>query len=132
MLKGGFKMVYLDNAATTAVRPEVLEVIHDSLMSDFGNPSSTYRIGKKVKHAMIQARKQLAELLNVDESEVYFTSGATEANNWAIRSKAEKSKELGHIMNYKKRIVRKYSSTETDCIAIKCVRIGSLFYKWCD
>ncbi|TLQ41067.1 cysteine desulfurase [Ruoffia tabacinasalis] len=88
-------MVYLDNAATTAVRPEVLEVIHDSLLNDYGNPSSTYRLGKKVKHSMIQARKQLAELLNVDESEVYFTSGATEANNWAIRSQAEKSKELG-------------------------------------
>ncbi|WWL40784.1 aminotransferase class V-fold PLP-dependent enzyme [Ruoffia tabacinasalis] len=40
-------MVYLDNAATTAVRPEVLEVIHDSLLNDYGNPSSTYRLGKK-------------------------------------------------------------------------------------
>lgn len=88
-------MVYLDNAATTKVRPEVVKVIHESLMNDYGNPSSTYRIGKTVKHSMIQARKQLAELLKVSESEIYFTSGATESNNWAIRSQAMKSREMG-------------------------------------
>lgn len=88
-------MVYLDNAATTPVHPAVVQVIQDALMNDYGNPSSTYRIGKSVKHALIQARKQLAELLNVSETDVYFTSGATEANNWAIIAQANKSREFG-------------------------------------
>lgn len=88
-------MVYLDNAATTPLRSEVLEVIQESLLEDFGNPSSTYRIGKSAKHKLIKARKQLAQLLNVDEKEIYFTSGATESNNWAIRSQAIKSRDLG-------------------------------------
>lgn len=88
-------MVYLDNAATTPIRPEVIELMTESLNEDFGNPSSTYRIGKSAKHKLIKARKQLAELLNVNEKEVYFTSGATESNNWAIRSQANRSRQLG-------------------------------------
>lgn len=88
-------MVYLDNAATTPIRPEVVEVITDALKSEYGNPSSTYRIGKSVKYTLIKARKRLAELLHVDENDVYFTSGATESNNWAIRSQAKISRHLG-------------------------------------
>lgn len=88
-------MVYLDNAATTPIRPEVIDVITNSLKEDYGNPSSTYRIGKTAKYHLIKARQQLATLLNVDENEVYFTSGATESNNWAIRSQAQMSRQLG-------------------------------------
>lgn len=94
-MKGGIRMVYLDNAATTPIRPEVIEVISASLQEDFGNPSSTYRIGKTAKYKLIKARQQLAALLNVEENEVYFTSGATESNNWAIRSQAQMSRQLG-------------------------------------
>lgn len=88
-------MVYLDNAATTPVREEVLEVIHQALKDNYGNPSSTYEIGKSAKRLLNNARKQLAELLNVPESNVYFTSGATEANNWAIRSQAYTARDKG-------------------------------------
>lgn len=87
-------MIYLDNAATTPLREEVVEVIHQALLNDFGNPSSIYKKGKSAKHAMILAKKSIADSLNIDETSLYITSGATEANNWAIRSQAKVAREL--------------------------------------
>ena len=78
-------MIYLDYAATTPVRDEVVQTIQEALIESFGNPSSTYRIGKSTKYLLTQARKSLANLLNVSEHDIFFTSGATESNNWAIR-----------------------------------------------
>ena len=88
-------MIYLDYAATTPVRDEVVQTIQEALIESFGNPSSTYRIGKSTKYLLTQARKSLANLLNVSEHDIFFTSGATESNNWAIRSQAELARKLG-------------------------------------
>lgn len=88
-------MIYLDYAATSPVRREVVETVQETLVTHFGNPSSSYRIGKAAKYQLQQARQRMASLLEVEESSLYFTSGATEANNWAIRSQAEQARQLG-------------------------------------
>ncbi|WP_124057590.1 cysteine desulfurase family protein [Vaginisenegalia massiliensis] len=88
-------MIYLDYAATSPVRPEVLARIQESLAHQFGNPSAVYSIGKQAKQALRQARNQLARALGVSAKDIYFTSGATEANNWAIRSQAYQARHLG-------------------------------------
>ncbi|MGO4927243.1 cysteine desulfurase family protein [Fundicoccus sp. Sow4_D5] len=95
-------MIYLDYAATTPVREEVVQTIQEALINSFGNPSSTYRIGKASKHQLTLARAELARILGVHESEIFFTSGATESNNWALRSQAEQAFKLGkgnHIVS---------------------------------
>lgn len=86
-------MIYLDNAATSPLREEVIAVIHQALLHEYGNPSSIHRIGKSAKHAMILAKRSIAQSLKIDETTLYITSGATEANNWAIRSQAKVARE---------------------------------------
>ena len=78
--------VYLDNAATTALDPEVFEAMKPFLLEDFGNPSSTHSHGRKVRAAIESARKKVAELLNCTPGEIIFTSGGTEADNTLIIS----------------------------------------------
>ena len=78
--------VYLDNAATTPIDPEVFEAMKPYLMEDFGNPSSTHAHGRKVRAAIESARKKVAELINCTPGEIIFTSGGTEADNALIRS----------------------------------------------
>lgn len=78
--------IYLDNAATTSVRPEVVEEMIKVLTNDFGNPSSTYSIGRHSKALIESARKSIAKHFNVSASEIIFTSCGTEGNNWIIRS----------------------------------------------
>jgi cysteine desulfurase len=78
--------VYLDNAATTPLDPEVFEAMRPFLMNDFGNPSSTHSHGRKVRAAVESARKQVAALLSCTPGEVIFTSGGTEADNTIIAS----------------------------------------------
>src|SRR4030095_6797162 len=78
--------IYLDNAATTPLDPEVFEAMKPFLMNDFGNPSSTHSHGRKVRAAIESARKKVAELLNCTPGEIIFTSGGTEADNAIIRS----------------------------------------------
>jgi len=73
--------VYLDNAATTALDPEVFEAMKPFLLEDFGNPSSTHWHGRKVRAALESARKKIAELLHCTPGEIIFTSGGTEADN---------------------------------------------------
>ena len=81
--------VYLDNAATTPLDPEVFEAMKPFMMEDFGNPSSTHAHGRKVRAAIESARKKVAELLNCTPGEIIFTSGGTEADNAIIRSAVE-------------------------------------------
>ena len=76
--------IYLDNAATTPLDPEVFEAMKPFMMEDFGNPSSTHAHGRKVRAAIESARKKIAELLNCTPGEVIFTSGGTEADNTLI------------------------------------------------
>lgn len=77
--------IYLDNAATTAIREEVIEAMVDVLRNQYGNPSSIHGFGREVRAALEGARKKVATLLHASPSEIFFTSGGTEANNTAIR-----------------------------------------------
>lgn len=88
-------MIYLDYAATTPVCPEVAEAIQVALLENFGNPSSIHQLGKKAKQQLESARRRIATALGVNREAIYFTSGATEANNWAIRSQAYQARALG-------------------------------------
>ena len=78
--------VYLDNAATTPLAPEVLEVMIPILSNEFGNPSSTHYYGRQAKASIETSRRKIAKLLNCQPSEIIFTSGGTEADNMALYS----------------------------------------------
>src|SRR5574339_1039794 len=78
--------IYLDNAATTPLDPEVFDAMKPFMIDDFGNPSSTHSHGRKVRAAIESARKKIAELLNCTPGEIIFTSGGTEADNAIITS----------------------------------------------
>ena len=96
--------IYADNAATTALSPKVLEAMTPYLTEVFGNPSSLYRIGAKAKDAVEDARKKIADLIGAkSEAEIYFTSGGSEADNWAIKGVCRILKEKGknHIITTK-------------------------------
>lgn len=78
--------VYLDNASTTPIRDEIIEVMTDILKNNFGNPSSTYTSGRNAKAVIETSRKQIAKLLNCSSQEIIFTSSATEGNNWILQN----------------------------------------------
>jgi cysteine desulfurase len=78
--------VYLDNAATTLVAPEVIEAMIPVLQNDFGNPSSSHSFGRQAKGVIETARRTISKLLNCQSSEIIFTSGGTEADNMALYS----------------------------------------------
>lgn len=90
-------MIYLDNAATMPVCPEAIEVTVQTYSTDYFNPSSTYGAGISVKKKIEDARSYLATRLGCSSGELYFTSGATEANNWALNS-GFKNKKSGNIV----------------------------------
>ncbi len=94
--------VYLDYAATTYVKPEVLEEMLPYFTQKFGNPSSFYSISRENRMAIDKARAQVAKALNCDVNEVYFTGGGSEADNWAIKGIASAHKNKGnHIITTK-------------------------------
>ena len=76
--------IYFDNAATTALDPEVLETMMPFLTEKFGNPSSIYSYGRETKMAIENARKSVARILNANPGEIFFTSGGTESTNTAV------------------------------------------------
>ena len=78
------RQVYLDNAATTPIRPEVVEVMKEALNNTFGNPSSTHSFGRSAKSIIEKARKTIAKELKAHPSEIIFTSGGTEADNMIL------------------------------------------------
>ena len=80
------KVIYLDNAATTMIDAEVLSVMHEASLENFGNPSSTHQFGRKAKSAIETARKNIAKRFNVSASEIIFTSGGTEADNLILQN----------------------------------------------
>jgi len=93
------RKVYLDNAATTGTDPEVLETLLPYFNEYFGNPSSIYSFAGKNRKAVEYAREQVARVLNAEVSEIFFTSGGTEADNWALKGAAFKQGEKrGHII----------------------------------
>lgn len=83
------KKVYLDNASTTAMRPEVIQEMIKVMTEDFGNPSSTHSFGRNGKTVLELSRKSIAKHLNCSAQEIIFTSGGTEADNWILRSAVE-------------------------------------------
>lgn len=92
-------MIYMDNAATTAVKPEVLDKMLPMFTDTYSNPSAIYSFAQKSKTAVEDAREQIAGTLNCSPSEIYFTAGGSESDNWAIKSVAEKYADKGrHII----------------------------------
>lgn len=96
------KTVYMDYAATTFVKPEVLEEMMPYFTEKFGNPSSFYGLSRETKMSIDKARTRVAKGLNCDMNEVYFTGGGSEADNWAIKGIAAAYKNKGnHIITSK-------------------------------
>lgn len=95
-------MIYLDNCSTTRPREEVVKIISQSMVEDFANPSSLHRLGMRAEKKVKVSREYISKYLNVDSSEIYFTSGGTESNNIAIQSMVNKLKKRGkHIITTK-------------------------------
>jgi cysteine desulfurase len=92
------EIIYLDNNATTAVDPAVLEAMQPFLGRYFANPSSGYRFAAQVREAIERARAQVADLLGCEPGEIIFTSGGTESNNTAIHSALASRPECKHIV----------------------------------
>ena len=91
--------IYLDNAATTAVYPAVGELVAEIMCRDFGNPSSLHKKGIEAEKFVKDAAKELAAILKVDEKSIYFTSGGTEGDNWALLGVASANSRSGkHII----------------------------------
>ena len=96
------KMIYLDNAATTKTRPEVVEAMLPYFTESYGNPSSIYTFSAKSKEAVTKAREIIADSLGVKSNEIYFTAGGSEADNWALVAAAEAYEAKGkHIITSK-------------------------------
>jgi len=74
-------LIYFDNAASTAVHPEVVKEMLPYFDTQYGNPSSIHQFGRKAKNAILKARKQVAALIGAEPNEILFTSGGTESNN---------------------------------------------------
>ena len=93
------KQIYLDNASTTAMRSEVLEAMLPYFSEEFGNPSSIYPLGQRASDAVAEAREVLAGCIGAKPREVFFTSGGSEADNWAIKGFARANAAKGrHII----------------------------------
>ena len=94
------KFIYADNAATTALAPEVLAYMMPYLTEQYGNPSSIYSLGQQSKTAIEDARERIAAVFHAEKSEIYFTASGTEADNWAIKGAARANRNKGnHIIS---------------------------------
>jgi len=93
------RFIYMDHSATTPVKKEVLEAMIPYFSEKFGNPSSIYSLGRESKKAIEEAREKTAKALGANPSEIYFTSGGSESDNWAIKGVAYANKAKGnHII----------------------------------
>lgn len=97
------RYVYADNAATTPVSKKVVDAIIPYMTEHFGNPSSLYEVGQVASRAVTKARQQVAAALGAEEKEIYFTSGGSEADNWAIKGAAALGAKKGkkHLITTK-------------------------------
>ena len=95
-------MIYMDNASTTVVDKEAFDIAKKYLFENYANPSSSYSIANDVKADMEDAREMIADLIGARYNEIYFTSGGSEANNWAILKSCELTENKGkHIISSK-------------------------------
>jgi len=96
------RQVYLDYAATTFTSPEVVSVMAPYFTRSFGNPSSIYSFSEENKRAIAESRQKVADLIGASKDEIFFTSGGTEADNWALKGVAWKNRSGGnHIITTK-------------------------------
>jgi len=106
------KVYYFDNGATTPVDPEVLKAMKPLFNEDFGNPASIHFMGEKAKELVDNARKIIADSINAEPSEIIFTSGGTESNNFVIKGVGIANKDKGnHIIT---------TRIEHDCVLNAC------------
>lgn len=87
--------IYLDNSATTAVLPEVAEIVQRTMLTDYGNPSALHTKGVEAEKYIREARAAIAGTMRVRENEIFFTSGGSESNNWAITGYATRGRRAG-------------------------------------
>ena len=121
------KKVYLDNASTTQLRPEVVREMTKVLLEDYGNPSSTHSFGRNAKSILELSRKAIAKQLNTSSQEIIFTSCGTEANNWILRSAVKDlvvkriitSKIEHHAVLFSVQALQKEFDIQVDYVAIK-------------
>ena len=96
------KPIYMDNAATTPVKPEVLDAMLPYFTEKFGNPSSIYSISSENKKAITDAREVIAKTINTTPENIYFTAGGSESDNWALKATADAYASKGnHIITTK-------------------------------
>ena len=96
------KIIYMDNAATTQVKKQVLDEMLPYFSQEYGNPSSVYGLGSRNRIAVEDAREKVAKAIGASKGEIYFTGGGSEADNWAIKGIAYKHKNKGnHIITSK-------------------------------
>ena len=110
------KIIYADNAATTKMDEDALNLMIELQRKYFGNPSSSYKISRPLKKILNESREKIATCINADPSEIYFTSGGTESNNWAIKNFV-----LAHL-NEKPNIITspiEHKSVLNSCLAMK-------------
>ena len=108
-------MIYLDHNATTPVLPEVLEAMMPYFTTEWGNPSSSYRFGSKLKTVIETAREQVADLIGAHPLEIIFTSCATESNNAAIHAALKANLGKRHIVTS----AVEHSAVLNYCIALE-------------
>ena len=119
--------VYLDNAATTQIREEVIREMVQVMSNDYGNPSSTHSVGRKAKNIIELSRKAIAKALNCNAQEIIFTSGGTESNNIILRSCVKDlqvkriitSKIEHHAVLHTIEALQKEFNIQVDYVAIK-------------
>jgi cysteine desulfurase len=93
------RRVYCDHAATTRCHPDVARLIYEYLVNEFGNPSSIHAFGRRARKGVEEARQQVADLIGARATEIFFTSGGTEADNWALRGTVYANRAKGnHII----------------------------------
>ena len=96
------RTIYLDHAATTAARPEVVEAMLPYFTEKFGNPSSVYGFAAANKKVITDVRELIAKSLNANTQDIYFTAGGSESDNWALKATAEAYANKGnHIITTK-------------------------------
>ncbi|MGN0401185.1 MAG: cysteine desulfurase NifS [Acetatifactor sp.] len=96
------RMIYLDNAATTGIAPEVLETMLPYLREEYGNPSAIYSMGSSAKKAVNHAKRTIAGILGAKQEEIFFTAGGTESDNWALKAVMETYRDKGrHLITTK-------------------------------
>lgn len=96
--RGSLRMIYFDNSATTPIFPQALDTYIKTSQRIIGNPSSLHDLGTQSNRLLEQARKQIADQLNVSPKEIFFTSGGTEGDNWVLKGTAIEKRDFGNHM----------------------------------